>query len=165
MKQEGEGYAWAAAADTDLAWAAGIIDGEGAISMTKAKPGTNRRKTLSFQVRITVQMTHKPTIQKLHKLFGGSFTFAKARDPVKHRPTYRWYVGDLMTVDILSLTLPYLVTKKEQALVVLEFRKKCFQKKPTGKGATCDKKTVRMRHRYFTRLEKLNRKGPVLCSA
>lgn len=148
------------ASETDYAWAAGIIDGEGAILMTRNAPGTNRRKTLSFQVRISVRMTHNETIRRLGRIFGGTIKGAKARDPKRHRPTLDWYVGDLLTVDVLTKVLPYLTTKREQADLVLEFRQRCFPKLPGGRGATCPDDLVKLRRKYFERLRELNRKGP-----
>ncbi len=145
---------------TDLAWAAGIVDGEGYIGMAKNNPGTNRRKTLSFQVRISVRMTHKPTIEKLHNLFGGTFKSTSNTNPTKHKPTYEWYVGDVKTVEVLSYLLPYLVTKQEQAKLILDFRKSCFNWKQDGVIKICPNNLCELRLSYFDKLHALNRKGP-----
>lgn len=51
---------------TDLAWAAGLIDGEGCICIVKE----NRPGNLStqYRLRLSVGMTDKKTIKKLHSL-------------------------------------------------------------------------------------------------
>lgn len=149
------------ASKLDYAWAAGIVDGEGAISMTRARVGVNRRTTPSFQVRISVRMTHEPTIRRLHAIFGGTVTVAKARDTERHKPAFGWYAGDLLTVEALKKIRPYMTTKKKQAELVLEYRERCCPPRRLGRGMPCKASLVQMRQRYFDRLSVLNRKGPV----
>lgn len=72
------------ALETEHAWAAGIVDGEGCISITMQKPGVNRRKTPGFQVRISVRMTCERTIKRLYDLYGGTFKLSLSRNPEKH---------------------------------------------------------------------------------
>src|SRR6266567_5810924 len=137
------------ATDTDYAWAAGIIDGEGAICMTRCLPGINRRKTLSFQVRISVRMTHPPTIKRLHRLFGGTFKISKSRYPLRHKAAYEWYAGDLLTVTVINLVLPYLLTKLAQAKLVLRYRRECAN---PDIRLRCSAALTTKRRRYFEKL-------------
>lgn len=147
--------------ETDLAWAAGIIDGEGAVSMSRARAGVNRRVTESFQVRVNVKMTHEPTIRRLYEIFGGVFKpGGKVRNPEKHKATYEWYVGDLKAAEALRRIVPYTVTKRDQVLLVLEYRERCCSVRHLGRGATCSSELVELRRAYFGRLRELNRKGP-----
>ena len=143
--------------ETDYAWAAGIIDGEGCIAMTRAKVGVNRRKTESFQVRISVRMTHGDTIRRLHELFGGTFKRARSRDPLRHKSTFEWFVGDLATETTLRLVTPFLITKRSQAELVLKYRAECC---PPINGGICAPVLVQRRRRDFDRLPSLNNKGP-----
>lgn len=145
--------------ETEYAWAAGIIDGEGYIGMTKNKPGVNRRITISFQIRISVRMTHRDTIEKLHSLFGGTFKVCNLRNKTKWKCCYEWYAGDKCTINVLTLVLPYLVTKKSQAELVLDYRKQCFLTKPKGQNQ-CSPEITNLRFEYFKRLSELNKKGP-----
>jgi hypothetical protein len=141
---------------TDYAWAAGIIDGEGSVAMTRARPGQNRRRTLSFQVRISVRMTDKNAIQKLQRLFGGTFKLAHVRNPEKHRATYEWFAGDRRTVAVLQKTIPYMITKKPQARLILDYRRTCFRVRRAGR---CSDAVVKRKITYFNKLTALNRRG------
>lgn len=145
-------------AETDYAWAAGIVDGEGTIAMTRANPGVNRRKTLGFQVRINVRMTHEPTIRRLHAIFGGTCGYHKPQNAARHKPIYGWYVGDLLTVQCLRLMRAYLTAKRAQADLVLEFRERCFTVAP---GKECQPDIAALRLSYFDRLTDMNRRGAV----
>lgn len=142
--------------ETDYAWAAGIIDGEGTIGMTRNRVGTNRRATESFQVRISVRMTHKQTVKKLHALFGGTFKLARAVYSLRHNDCFEWYVGDLKTVEVLNKIRTHLVTKKKQANLILRFRSTCFDR---PRGSRCPSFLVARRRRYFERLKNLNKRG------
>lgn len=145
--------------DLDVAWAAGVVDGEGAVTMLRAKPGVNRRKTLSFQIRVSVRMTHEPTLERLHRILGGVFKRGTApRDPARHKQSYEWYVGDRLAELVLEELLGHLTTKHEQAALVLEFRRKCYPKH-FGRNEV-PKALVEKRLHYFERLTVLNRKGP-----
>lgn len=139
--------------ETDYAWAAGIIDGEGHIGMTRCKPGVNRRATIGYQIRISVRMTHEPTVKKLRFLFGGTLNRVPSRNPQKHKESYAWYVGDLKTVEVLEKILPYLITKRDQALLVLDYRKSCY-------GSHLDGRSLEsLRGAYFETLRGFNKKG------
>jgi hypothetical protein len=142
---------------TDLAWAAGIIDGEGALMMTRARPGVNRRKTMGYQIRVSVRMTHLPTIERLGSILGGIVKQAgKVKCPSKHRQAYEWIIFDADTECVLPKLLPYLTTKVEQAKLLLEFRNVCF---PPVSG-TVPPKLEAKRTEYFNRLAVLNKRGP-----
>jgi hypothetical protein len=142
---------------TDYAWAAGIIDGEGTIAMTRQRPGVNKRTTLGFQVRITVVMTHRSTIRRLRRLFGGLVAPAAKPRSSKHKPAYRWYAGDVLAEAVLKKITRYMITKRFQAALVLKYRRRCCA---THSYRSCPADLIQLRLRYFIRLRALNRKGP-----
>ena len=147
------------ASKTELAWAAGIIDGEGSIAMTKAIVGVNRRSTPSFQIRISVRMTHRATVSKLHQLFGGTFKTCKPKIPSRHKRSFEWYVGDILTQKTLLQIQPFLITKSNQANLVLKYRRRCANGGATGRSP-CSASVVKLRRSFFNKLKTLNRKGP-----
>jgi len=106
-------------------------------------------------------MTHKPTILRLQKMFGGTVTPSKARDAQKHKLAFGWYVGDLKTVEVLRKVRAYMTTKRLQADLILEYRRHCCPKnRSPQRGALCGAKLVQRRQMYFAKLRRLNRKGP-----
>lgn len=147
--------------ETDHAWAAGIIDGEGYIGMTMQKPGTNRRMSTGFQVKISVRMTCERTIRRLFDLYGGTFKLCLPKNPQKHRTCYEWYVGDLKTFEVLCKLVPYLVTKQDQAQLVIEYRNNCYPEPERGRfrGRSCTQELVQMRFSYYEALRELNKRG------
>jgi hypothetical protein len=144
---------------TTIGWAAGIIDGEGCISMTRCYVGTARRVTESYQIRLRVRMTHYATVRKLQKIFGGTFSKHPSSTP-RAKCTYLWQCGDLLTIEVLTIVLPALLTRRKQALLVMEYRQRCYGVQSTWPNGRCPPKLVRLRHHFFMRLATLNKKGP-----
>lgn len=109
------------APETDLAWAAGIIDGEGCISIVRMKPSANYPH-LRYELRIAVKMIHKPTVERIKSIFGrGTIT---VRHRANQRNQFNWLVGIHNASAVLRLVLPYLVTKRAEAELGLEFEQK-----------------------------------------
>lgn len=101
-------------ADTDVAWAAGIMDGEGCIGVYSGGADAG--------LRLTVQVgnTDLVMITKLHDMFGGYVsTTMKANKSGK--PYYMWRAASGKGDAVLRQLLPYLVTKRQQAEVALTF--------------------------------------------
>lgn len=135
--------------ETDYAWAARIIDGEGYLGMAR-----------NFQIKISIRMTHRKTIERLVKMFGGKFYVHKAVNVSKHKVPYEWMVQDKFVLKVLDRTKRYMLTKREQADLVIEFRSCCFPKIHIGRGRPRPQYLTDLKQAYFDRLKKLNRKGP-----
>lgn len=105
-------------------------------------------------------MAHEATIYKLRGIFGGTLGFMKPKNSSKHRPTFRWYVGDLKSEAALRKMLPYLVTKKKQAELAIKYREECCRIVLVGRGVTNDAATVQLRQKFFDELKHLNTRGP-----
>ena len=105
---------------TRIAWAAGFLEGEGSIFITN---GRGRGKVL----RISAAQVDPAPIEELNRLFGGGVFRAKGRDG--RRDHYRWYASNRRAADVLRAILPYMVSKRDQALIGLAFQE---AKGPTG---------------------------------
>lgn len=93
--------------DTDLAWAAGFIDGEGCISI--------RTSGNYYGCVLTVVQKFPSPLLKLQTMFGGSIA---ARDK---GAAYQWRItSNPKVIEVLTLLYPYLLVKKPQAKLVLE---------------------------------------------
>lgn len=100
------------------AYTAGIIDGEGCVSLTAVnRPGYS---SPLYNFRIKVSMTHEPTVRWLHETWGGNYNSREEtrlrKDGGKRRPIYSWYVCGSTALPMLEACLPFMVTKHEQAL-------------------------------------------------
>lgn len=105
---------------TDLAWAAGYMDGEGCFSLHGyLRKGEAKAARFTFQVVIT--NTHLPTLEWFAANFGGSVS---KRGTVQdhHRATWRWVASGNTAAEFTTEVLPYLREKGGQAELFLLFR-------------------------------------------
>lgn len=103
----------------DLAWAAGIVDGEGCIFARCAKAGRNGRINPSYGVGLKVTMGHRATVDKIASMFGHG-----SRHEVKqngYNDAWTWLVQATRMWPVLLALRPYLITKAEEADLALEF--------------------------------------------
>lgn len=101
------------------AYFAGIIDGEGCISFYSRKGGRSSGKT--HTIAIAVSMTWKPIIEALQKRFGGSI-HKRTKPHPQLKQQYSWTVAANLAKKCLEAVAPYLIEKKDQAVLVLEIR-------------------------------------------
>ena len=135
-----------------IAWVAGIIDGEGYIGVNKS---IRNKKYIRHSLRVSVKMTHEPTVSLLHKKFGGNFREVKLYG--NRKPQYNWEVNTLSACGFLKIVYPYLFTKKEHARLGIEFQEKLV--KDTNKLKTLDKGNFNKREEILLKFRKLNKRG------
>ncbi|MBL7167025.1 MAG: hypothetical protein ISS55_11200 [Dehalococcoidales bacterium] len=105
---------------TDLAYIAGIVDGEGYIGITAdGKKFKHGRQNL--RLRVTVTNTSEWLCQYLKFRFGGGKILLRTLSP-NHRPCWQWQVDYQKAGDFLKLILPYLHLKKPQAELAIKFQ-------------------------------------------
>src|ERR1019366_2308022 len=96
---------------------AGILDGEGCITIGAGQKAT----CINYNSIVVVQNTSRKLIDWLQKNFGGSVYLSK-KATEKTKEAYMWRVLKKKDIEILLLaTLPYLVVKREQAKILLNF--------------------------------------------
>jgi hypothetical protein len=111
--------------DTTKAYLAGFIDGEGCIRIAEAKARWSKGSiNPRFREELQVSNTNFEVIQWIKDNFGGCITVKS--EGVKKDGIYRkkqwkvcWY--DLKAVNLLKTMLPFLIVKKKEALVCLDF--------------------------------------------
>lgn len=106
------------AKDTDYAWAAGFIDGEGYFNLQPVHKlradGFKNRKP-----RIEVAQTDPAPLLKLRGLFGGSVIKTVRR--AGRKQAFRWDLTGPKVVVALRAIIPYLTTKRRQGQILLEY--------------------------------------------
>lgn len=96
----------------DLAYAAGIVDGEGTININGFQQGGPGCMQLQFYV----SMIHTGALQLLSELFGGD---VKLYTNSNGNPIYRWgLTGSSCEIPLIQL-IPFLRVKKRQAEIAL----------------------------------------------
>lgn len=110
--------------DTDIAYLAGIIDGEGSIYIGNfsCNPKT---KMPYFQTNIQVSNTDEPLIQWLKDTFGGLINKrTRKQHPANSRKqVYIWTVSGERLTHLCEILIPYLICKRKQAEIMIEMRK------------------------------------------
>lgn len=110
--------------ETELAYAAGIVDGEGYIGVKKSKAyECQGRSTPGYHALVAVKMIDRSALELLHRLFGGSFYAAKVNLDSPRRPLFAWQVSDAGAERVLLSLLPFMRVKKTQAKNVLALRR------------------------------------------
>ena len=108
-----------------LAYMAGIVDGEGSITIlrsTQKNPRTGKIYNCQVPI-ICVANTSKDLMEWIKDKFGGHYWKVKrARDEnPRWKPTYEWACSCRQAACVAKMILPFLVIKKQQANLVLEF--------------------------------------------
>ena len=106
---------------TLLAYVAGIIDGEGSISIAQHKRKNGRLH--HWELIVAVTNTQLWLIEFLHLQFGGHID---GRTVYFNRPnckdSWRWTICATKASDFLKLVLPYLQLKKTRAELAIAFQ-------------------------------------------
>ncbi len=130
--------------ETDLAWLAGIVDGEGCFSVKRpiARQGAHRcGQRTSYQAWLVICNTSEPMMRRVRSIYDAlGVTGAKPRRVWKGKKATRWqhWLEIAQKHELLRVTqaiLPHLTAKRDEALVVEWFLKRaCAVKsyKPTS---------------------------------
>ncbi len=106
-----------------LAWAAGIIDGEGCILI---------KEGVALRVVVNVENTDPRMLIELRLAFGGSIALRKGVSKSKRRPIWQWDISAKKAEAMLTAIRPYLICKGDQADIALAAR---AHTKPGGHGS------------------------------
>lgn len=103
---------------TDYAYCAGYIDGDGCFYIGKHLP--NGRKSFKFPVSIIISSVNIEILYYFKTLFGGSIN--SSRKVIKNQKQVHYYVAKKATSKIISSKITrFLIEKKEEACVMHEF--------------------------------------------
>ena len=108
----------------DLAYMAGLFDGEGSISIVKRRYARTARTTRiysGFSLRIALGNTSREACETFARAFGGGVHLDHQHGQ-KVRPVYRWTLADAKAGAALAVLAPVLKIKAQQAKVALVFR-------------------------------------------
>lgn len=105
--------------ELEYSYLAGLIDGEGCIGLyehiNKKKQWTN-----TFNMQFSITNTDKNIIEWIQKTFGGKW-YIVTKKSQKLSECYKIYFNYENSYHILNKILPYLIIKKSQCKVAIEF--------------------------------------------
>lgn len=138
--------------DTQWAYLAGIMDGEGSFSIArggrKPDPSTGHPNGyINWQLKISIGNTNDKLHDWLLENVGGAKYMGHRPTTDKHKSGYNWQLhGKERMKEFIEGVLPYLVLKKEQALLAL-------------KSIAIEGKNPELREKLWLQMKALNRKG------
>lgn len=109
----------------DLAYLAGLIDGEGCI--TSSYPKSRERPLM-----LKLGMIHRPTIEWVKMVVGGGVT-AHRTNQKPARQSWTWQLNGIRAYALLSRLLPYMKTKAAEAAVACLIGETFFVNQVRGK--------------------------------
>lgn len=104
----------------ELEYAAGFFDGEGCIQINPKKSQPN-----TFLVEVRITNTNLEVLQWFKNNFGGSVGSQPPNKDVKEcKPCWYWAVACRIANAFLKTIIPFLVIKREQAQIAIDFQSK-----------------------------------------
>lgn len=144
--------------ETDLAYAAGIIDGEGCICIFRTSYGTKSKLPQNYALTVGVLTTDTVIAPWLHATFGGSLRtyrhYGASAKVVQRGLSRRWMVASAEAESFLRAIFPYLKLKQHRAEVALRFRGLVSR---TGHAITEENRAQRLS--CYEEMRELNRRG------
>ena len=108
--------------DLEKGYVAGIIDGEGTITITIRFYNGKYNRCPELRPLVEVANNNKEIIEKLKNSLGGSFSAKTYRYKGIEKPSYEWMVtGVPRSLAILREIAPHLIAKKKVAYALMEF--------------------------------------------
>lgn len=111
-----------------IEYLAGFFDGEGYITFSSRSGGKSTRYLV-----IGVSNCNKNVIDAVQESFGGSSHVMHKPKPERgHRGSWQWKCCSNVAYDLLIQMLPYLIVKKEEAEIAIEFQQRRRANKNLG---------------------------------
>lgn len=145
--------------ETDKAWMAGIVDGEGSIGMEKCARKDRPNSIYSPYVRIYNSDNRTFDLPMLY--YGGSVVPYGTQ--LGRKTVYAWSCPMSSIVQLLIDIRPYLRLKKEQCEVIFHYIERAMDFDRHCKGRVgclpLSDEELRLREETHTRLKELNKRG------
>jgi hypothetical protein len=142
--------------DTDLAWAAGFIDGEGTITLKRYKSHYTTHK-IHYQPFVSLGQAnydgHFAGVERMKEIFGGSVSKYKAVPPRQEQLT--WCVVSRQAVDCLKRIRPYLIVKAKHADLLISY----YETAGLRESYRITDEELAKREKIWSKMRSMNQKG------
>jgi hypothetical protein len=139
--------------EVTLAYLAGIVDGEGHISIDRSKPNIQRRVSPRYQPEFVVVNTDRKLIDWLVLNFGGS-VYTRKILKTNWKQSWTWKLGNQQAAEMCRQLIPYLMLKKEQAILLVDFMDN-ISPRVFGKGSKLSDEELNRRDSIYEQMRKL----------
>jgi hypothetical protein len=136
-------------------YAAGLFDGEGWFSISRAKGSLYRSKReWAFQAHASLSIRERHIVEALADKYGGTVTVARARKET-HSDSWHWQTTGKNSKAFAEDVLPHLLAKDKQATLIISFQ---AEKNLNGNRPLPDTRYA-FYEKAFAEMKKLNLKG------
>lgn len=136
--------------DTQMAYLAGLVDGEGHIGMSMAKRKSGKHKGSHFvYVRMTIAVTHLG-LYDIQSSYGFGKIYSHKPTNRRHKTRYDWCIRSNEMKQVLPKILPFLKIRNQQAELLLRY---------FGLPRTKDETYRNSVHTIYQQLKLLNKRG------
>jgi hypothetical protein len=142
---------------TELAYVAGLIDGEGTVTIVKTKLYRGR-KTPSYQLMVRLEMTCEETIKRAQKVMGGVVKARVSKHP-NFKTSYRLVRVSNDAYSFLKLIQRYCTTKSPQIAAGLRLQEE--GKSPLIGPKQVPQETVDFKEQLFQEVRSYHKKNYV----
>lgn len=108
-----------------LAWAAGFIDGDGFITIQNRKSTVNGKEYKGQYLRLGCCQASELPLKELQAIFGGSIRIKNSgpnRENYNRKIQYVWTLSTLQAAKAIKQLLPFLIHKKDVAVLAISFQ-------------------------------------------
>lgn len=140
--------------DAEAGYSAGVVDGEGTLSMTKREYSANWSP--NYAVIVEVTNTKREMCDWLKETTGIGTVSPKTHTNKRHKRTYVWKLDRHEMAAFLNRILPFLVIKEDQARLLLEMLN---LENPNSPCDRVDPKVNITREFIWRELSALNKRG------
>lgn len=108
-----------------LAWAAGFMDGDGFITIQNRNQTVNEKTYKGHYLRVGACQASLAPLEELQRLFGGTIrpkNCGPNREGYNRKAQWLWNVSTAQAATVLTQLLPFLIHKRDVALLALEFQ-------------------------------------------
>ena len=144
--------------DTEAAYLAGLIDGEGCIFINKVRTRNSSKgskRGLSYRSGVAIAMTRLIVLKWVKRIVKAG-KIRVYRKPAKNRhQAWRWSLWSLQASALLKRLLPFFVLKRRHAENQIALQSVMYLTGPHG----FSNKDWNERERFFQKAKKLNKRG------
>ena len=141
----------------DIRYFAGLFDGEGSIGIYRTGYPINGRKDGQRQwgLKITIVMTTPQPLKQIKAQWGGYAGIEKRNKRKNSRDVFLWYLHGEQASGMLKELLPYLMIKRDEALIAIEFQ--ATKRGRHDRRTKIDQTTLDKRQELANELKRLKR--------
>lgn len=143
---------------TDRAWMAGLMDGEGCVSVVAVQPTTGVNE--SHSMRVQIRMADTEAVERVVVITGMSNVTYDLDTGQGARPAQQWKISGDKAADVLADIYPFLTIKRRQAIVGWNLQR-LKDGVVTKRGQPIPEDNMAKRRLLHDVLRKLNQREPV----